>query len=85
MIMILVPIGLIASVATKAALDPEITPYAVHFVPLMITVAVFHALLLGGAAATLMAPFKRPVLNRAMIYTLIGYGMMGAALTYAVT
>jgi len=25
------------------------------------------------------------VLNRAMIYTLIGYGMMGAALTYAVT
>ena len=85
MFTLLFPIGIIASIATKAALDPEITPEAVLYVPLMITVAVFHALLLGGAAAALMTRLTRPILNRAVIYTLIGYGMMGAALNYAIT
>lgn len=85
MFLVLFPLGIIAGICTKAALDPEITPEAVHYVPLMISVAVFHALVLGGAAMAVVTRFTRPVLTRAVIYTLIGYGMMSAALNYAIT
>ena len=48
--MLMVPVGMAIGLMTKLFLDPDITPEAVNYLPLLAFVAAAHLALLGGVA-----------------------------------
>lgn len=81
---LMVPVGMAIALLTKVFLDPEITPEAVHYLPLLGIVAVSHLAMAGGAIGAVAARFQRVTLNYALLFVFAGYGLASAALSAAV-
>lgn len=77
---LMVPVGMAIALLTKVFLDPEITPEAVHYLPLLVLVAGSHLLLAGGAIGAVMARFRLSTLNYALLFAFAGYGLASATL-----
>ena len=81
---LLLPGGFALSVLTGLFLDPEITPEAVHYMPLLVLVAGGHILLFGGAVVALKARLRKKALNLMIFAGFAGYGIGSALLNYAI-
>ena len=81
--MLMVPVGMAIGLMTKLFLDPDITPDAVNYMPLMAFVAAAHLALFTGVITALVSRFRRLTLNYVMLFVFIGYGIASAALSAA--
>ena len=81
--LLMVPVGMAVGLMTTLFLDPEITPQAAHYLPLMGFVLVAHLGLFAGAVTAIVARFRRQVLNYVMLFAFAGYGLASAALSAA--
>jgi len=82
--MLMVPVGMAIGLMTKLFLDPDITPEAAHYIPLLVMVAGGHVLLFGGVATAVMARLRRKALNLMIFAGFTGYGISSALLNYAI-
>lgn len=82
--LLMVPLGMVIALLTKVFLDPEITPDAVHYPPLLGIVAVSHLAMAGGTIGAVAARFRRVTLNYALLFVFAGYGLASAALSAAI-
>lgn len=82
--MLMVPVGMAIGLMTKLFLDPDITPEAVNYLPLLAFVAAAHLALLGGVAGALASGFRKPTLNYALMFVFAGYGVASAVLGAAI-
>ncbi len=82
--LLLLPTGFVLAVLTRLFLDPDITPEAAHYIPLLVMVAGGHVLLFGGLATAVMARLRRKALNLMIFAGFTGYGIGSALLNYAI-
>jgi hypothetical protein len=81
--MLMVPVGMAIGLMTKLFLDPDITPEAANYMPLMAFVAAAHLALFTGVVTALVSRFRRMTLNYVMLFVFAGYGIASAALSAA--
>lgn len=81
---LMVPVGMAIALLTKIFLDPDITPAAVHYLPLLGLVAGSHLVLAGAAIGAVVARFRLVTLNHALLFVFAGYGLASAALAATV-
>ncbi len=81
--MLMIPVGMAISLMTTLFLDPEVTPAAANYLPLMAFVLVAHLGLFAGAVTAILSRFRRQTLNYVMLFVFTGYGMASAALSVA--
>jgi hypothetical protein len=81
---VFIPLGFVLSFLTALFLDPDITPEAVNYVPLLVIVATGHVLLFAGVLAALAAKFRKKGLNTLLFTAFAGYGLASALLNYAI-
>jgi hypothetical protein len=81
--MLMVPVGMAIGLMTRLFLDPNLTPEAANYLPLMAFVAGAHLALFTGVITALVSRFRRMTLNYVMLFVFIGYGIASAALTAA--
>ncbi len=78
--LVLVPVAMAFRMATQVALDPDVTRDAVQYEALMFAVLGYHVVLLGCAVTALLMRLRRPMLNWAVLHSMVGYGLMAALL-----
>ena len=81
--LVCIPMGMIGSVTAKLFLDPDITPDAAMYLPLLAVVVGIHLALFGSGIAALATRLSKPVLNWIVLQSLMGYGLMSALLAVA--